>query len=128
MGLIVSALVRSYYTKVQARFSSHTNVPTNKFVQFQSILKSFDPSKETPVDLYRKIEELFGEQHKDIVEEFLLFLKPGQAAEVGRFMDHFMLVQITGFIEALQVIIIYVSKGILSVLNMLSELFYSLYV
>ncbi|PZC83082.1 uncharacterized protein LOC110371282 [Helicoverpa armigera] len=97
-----TALVRSYYTKVQSRFSSNTSVPTNKFVQFQSILKSFDPTKETPVDLYRKIENVFGEEHKDIVEEFLLFLKPGQAAEVGRFMDHFMLVQMTGFIELLQ--------------------------
>ncbi|KAG6454822.1 hypothetical protein O3G_MSEX008888 [Manduca sexta] len=45
---------------------------------------------------------LFGDEHKDIVEDFLLFLKPGQAAEVGRFMDRFMLVQMTGFIELLQ--------------------------
>lgn len=99
---IESALVKSYYTKVQTRFSSNPSVPTNKFVQFQNILKTFDPAKETPVDLYKKIEEIFGEEHKDIVEEFLLFLKPGQAAEVGRFMDHFMLVQMTGFIELLQ--------------------------
>ncbi|KAJ8717403.1 hypothetical protein PYW08_005802 [Mythimna loreyi] len=101
-NVLETALVRSYYTKVQSRFSSNTSVPTNKFVQFQSILKSFDPTKETPVDLYRKIENVFGEEHKDIVEEFLLFLKPGQAAQVGRFMDHFMLVQMTGFIELLQ--------------------------
>ncbi|XP_026743847.1 uncharacterized protein LOC113505377 [Trichoplusia ni] len=101
-NVLETALVRSYYTKVQSRFSSNTSVPTNKFVQFQNILKVFDPSKETPVDLYKKIEELFGTDHKDIVEEFLLFLKPGQAAQVGRFMDHFMLVQMTGFIELLQ--------------------------
>ncbi|XP_013193504.1 uncharacterized protein LOC106137250 [Amyelois transitella] len=97
-----TALVRSYYTKVQSRFASNPSVPTNKFVQFQNILKSFDPSKESPVDLYRKIEELFGEQHSDIVEEFLLFLRPEQAAEVGRFMDHFALMHMTGFIELLQ--------------------------
>lgn len=78
-------------------------MPTNKFIQFQEILKTFDPIKETPVDLYRKIEHLFGKEHKDIVEEFLLFLKPGQAAEIGRFMDHFMLVQMTRFINKLQV-------------------------
>lgn len=78
-------------------------MPTNKFVQFQNILKSFDPTKETPVDLYKKLEKVLGEEHKDILEEFLLFLKPGQAAEIGRFMDHFMLVQMTGFIELLQV-------------------------
>lgn len=79
-------------------------MPTkNKFIQFREVLKSFDPSKETPVDLYKKIEEIFGTEHKDLLEEFLLFLKPGQAVEVGRFMDHFMLVQITGFIKLLQV-------------------------
>ncbi|KAI5642936.1 hypothetical protein NE865_04975 [Phthorimaea operculella] len=96
------ALVRSYYKKVQSKFSSNTSVPKNKFVQFQNILKSFDPNKETPVDLYRNIEQLFGEEHKDLVEEFLLFLEPGQAAEVGRFMDYFMMVQMTSFIEILQ--------------------------
>ncbi|XP_053614298.1 uncharacterized protein LOC128677456 [Plodia interpunctella] len=97
-----TALVRSYYTKVQSRFASNTQVPTNKFVQFQNTLKSFDPSKETPVDLYRRIEDIFGEQHKDIVEEFLLFLKPSQAGQVGRFMDHLTLVHMTSFIELLQ--------------------------
>lgn len=103
LAMFVSALVRSYYTKVQSRFSSHLNMPANKFVQFQSVLKSFNPAKESPVDLYRKMEQLFGDEHRDIVEEFLLFLKPGEAAEVGRFMDHFALVHMTGFIELLQV-------------------------
>ncbi|CAH0713154.1 unnamed protein product, partial [Brenthis ino] len=97
-----TALVKSYYTKVQSRFSSHSTLPTNKFVQFREILKTFNPSKENPVDLYKKIEQLFSDEHKDIVEEFMLFLKPGQAAEVGRFMDHFMLSQMTGFIALLQ--------------------------
>ncbi|XP_068620430.1 muscle M-line assembly protein unc-89-like [Battus philenor] len=96
------AIVRSYYRKVQLRFATNSSVPTNKFVQFQELLKTFDPSKETPTDLYRKVEQLFGDENKDIVEEFLLFLKPGQAAEVGRFMDHFMFVQITNFIDKLQ--------------------------
>ncbi|CAH2042607.1 unnamed protein product, partial [Iphiclides podalirius] len=96
------ALVRAYYKKIQLRFSTNSTVSTNKFVQFQEILKNFDPVRETPVELYKKIEHLFGEEHKDIVEEFLLFLKPGQAAQVGRFMDHFMLVQMTNFINKLQ--------------------------
>ncbi|XP_047510168.1 uncharacterized protein LOC125053033 [Pieris napi] len=96
-----TALVRSYYSKVRSRFSS-SSLPVNKFAQFRMILKAFDPGKDTPVDLYRKIEELFGDEHKDIVEEFLLFLKPGQAAEVGRFMDHFVLTQLTSFIVLLQ--------------------------
>ncbi|KAJ0173985.1 hypothetical protein K1T71_010131 [Dendrolimus kikuchii] len=97
-----AALVRSYYTKVQTRFSSNTLATTNKCEQFHNILRSYNPNKETPVDLYRKIERLFDDGHKDIAEEFLLFLKPGQAAQIGRFMDRFMLVQMTGFIEMLQ--------------------------
>ncbi|XP_047996985.1 uncharacterized protein LOC125234684 isoform X2 [Leguminivora glycinivorella] len=97
-----AALVRSYYTKVQSRFSSNQSVPTNKFVQFQSLLKTFDPAKETPVELYKKIEELFGVEHKDFVEDFLLFLEPGQAVQVGRFSDHVMLTKMTNFIELLQ--------------------------
>lgn len=79
----------------------------NKFILFQNLLKNFNPKVETPADLYRKIEELFGKEHKDIVEDFLLFLKPGQAVEVGRFTDRFQLVQITGFINMLHVSITY---------------------
>ncbi|CAG9563825.1 unnamed protein product [Danaus chrysippus] len=101
-NLLETALIRSYYTKVQSRFTSHPALPSNKFVQFRDILKSFDPMLETPVDLYRKIEKHFGNEHADIVEEFLLFLKPGQAAQVGRFMDHLMLTKMTGFIQLLQ--------------------------
>ncbi|XP_039759520.1 uncharacterized protein LOC120633383 [Pararge aegeria] len=97
-----TALVRSYYTKIQTRFASHSAAPTNHFVQFREILRSFDPAKETPVDLYKKVEELFGAKHKDIVEEFLLFLKPCQAASIGRFMDHFMISQMTVFVQFLQ--------------------------
>lgn len=104
--ILFPALVRSYYTKVQSRFASHSNLPTNKFVQFREILKTFNPAIENPVDLYKKIEQLFSDEHKDIVEEFMLFLKPGQAAQVGRFMDHFMLSQISGFIALLHVSII----------------------
>ncbi|XP_072942546.1 uncharacterized protein [Epargyreus clarus] len=97
-----AALVRSYYAKVKSRFGTNPSAPTNKFVQFRELLKTFDPTKETPVDLYRKVENLLGEEHKDIVEEFLLFLKPGQAATVGRLMDHLVQTQILSFIELLQ--------------------------
>lgn len=81
-------------------------MPTNKFVQFQNILRNFNPNTETPVQLYKKIEDLFGEEHQDIVEDFLLFLKPGQAVEVGRFMDRFQLVRMTEFINMLHVSIL----------------------
>ncbi|KOB78610.1 Uncharacterized protein OBRU01_01517, partial [Operophtera brumata] len=96
-----NAFVKSYYSRVQRRFSYNPSVPTNKFVQFQNILRNFNPGTETPIELYKKVEQLFGAEHKDMVEDFLLFLKPGQAAQVGRFMDRFSLVRMTGFIDLL---------------------------
>lgn len=106
----VPALVRSYYARVQQRFSSNPTVPTNKFIQFQTILRDFNPNKETPIDIYKKVEQLFGPEHKDMVEDFLLFLKPGQAVQVGRLMDRISLVRMTGFIDLLHVSIVVLFK------------------
>lgn len=78
-------------------------MPNNLFVQFTDILQKFDPTKETPIDLYKKIEQLFGEEHKYFADEFLMFLTPGQAVEMGRFMDYFTMVQLSSFIQMLQV-------------------------
>ncbi|GBP68607.1 GON-4-like protein [Eumeta japonica] len=96
------ALVTSYFSKVKARFAANRNQPNNKFVQFQNLLKTFDPKNETPVNLYRKIEVLFGEEHRDLIEDFLLFLTPSQAQEIGRFMDHFEMNKLVNFIDILK--------------------------
>lgn len=90
----------TYFNKVLSRFRSSNN---DVFVAFQDLLKGFDPSKQTPIDLYRNIEKLFGEENNDLIEEFLLFLTPGQAAEVGKFMDHLMMNKMTQFLHLLKV-------------------------
>lgn len=77
--------------------------PLSKFEVFQSILNNFNPQSETPSELYNKLMELFGGENADLTEEFLTFLTPGQATEVGRFMDYFMLTCMTDFLERLQV-------------------------
>lgn len=97
------AQVAAYYHKVQTKFASN-RVPNNKFVQFRDILQAFDPTKETPIDLYMRIEELFGEEHKYLADEFLMFLTPGQAVEMGRFMDYFTMVQLSSFVQMLKVL------------------------
>lgn len=93
----------SYFNKVQARFGSNTSLPDNKFQQFEQILRNFDPFEHSVTDLYRSIEQLFGPANSDLIEEFLIFLTPGQAAEIGRFMEHFMITKMTKFVEILQV-------------------------
>ncbi|XP_037962305.2 uncharacterized protein LOC105391412 [Plutella xylostella] len=97
-----AALVAAYYNKVQSRFASTNRVPNVKFVQFRDILQGFDPSKETPIDLYKKIEEFFGDEHRELSDEFLMFLTTGQAAEAGRLLDRCMMVQLSKFVEMLQ--------------------------
>lgn len=71
---------------------------------FQSMLNDFDFQNESPCELYRKLEGLFGAENTDLTEEFLTFLTPGQATEVGRFMDYFLLTCMMDFIEKLQVL------------------------
>lgn len=96
---------------MQSRFG--TLATRKKFVQFQDILKTFDSTKETPTDLYRKLQVLFGEENSDLMEEFLLFLTPGQAAEVGRFMDHFIVNKMVKFLDLLKVCIIFTNMRFL---------------
>lgn len=87
-------------------------MPNVKFVQFRDILQGFDPSKETPIDLYKKIEEFFGDEHRELSDEFLMFLTTGQAAEAGRLLDRCMMVQLSKFVEMLQVSILKIVIGL----------------
>lgn len=93
-----NALVTAYFNKIATRFGS----TSTKFIQFRELLKTFDSDKETPVDLYRNIEALFGEENSDLVEEFLLFLTPSQAVEIGRFTDHLIMDRMTKFLHLLK--------------------------
>lgn len=54
-------------------------------------------------DLYRRVENLL-KPHTDLIDEFLTFLLPYQALEVGRFIDHFLLTKMKEFCAKLEVI------------------------
>ncbi|XP_053692842.1 uncharacterized protein LOC128741221 [Sabethes cyaneus] len=78
----------------------------NKHVQYEKflhILQSFDGKDERVADLYYKIEELFLADHPELVDSFLTFLLPGQAAEVGKFFEHFILTNANDFLAKLNV-------------------------
>lgn len=49
------------------------------------------------------MEQLFLPDHPELAELFLTFLLPGQAAQIGKFMDHFMLTNMNNFINKLNI-------------------------
>lgn len=49
------------------------------------------------------MEQLFLPDHPELVELFLTFLLPGHAAQVGKFMEHFMLTNMNNFINKLNI-------------------------
>lgn len=49
------------------------------------------------------MEELFLPDHPELAELFLTFLLPGHAAQVGKFMEHFMLTNMNNFINKLNI-------------------------
>lgn len=53
--------------------------------------------------LYTRMTALLS-PHKDLIDEFLAFLLPDQAKQVGRLMDYILLVKMKDFINKLEVI------------------------
>lgn len=49
------------------------------------------------------MENLFLPDHPELAELFLTFLTPGEAAHVGKFMEHFMLTNMSNFINKLSI-------------------------
>ena len=49
------------------------------------------------------METLFLPDHPELAELFLTFLLPGEAAQVGKFMEHFVLTNMNNFINKLNV-------------------------
>lgn len=70
---------------------------------FLDILQSFNPTEDRVPDLYAKIENLLIMDYPELVDLFLTFLLPGQAAEVGRFFEHFILTNSNDFLTKLNI-------------------------
>lgn len=60
------------------------------------------------------MEALFLPDYPELVDLFLTFLLPGQAAEIGKFFDHFILTNMNTFFNKLK---IYFNKQPAQVLN-----------
>uniref|UniRef100_A0A1Q3F2G0 Myb-like domain-containing protein n=1 Tax=Culex tarsalis TaxID=7177 RepID=A0A1Q3F2G0_CULTA len=74
-----------------------------QYEQFLEILQTFNEKEDRVADLYRKFEDLFLGEHPELCDLFLTFLLPGQAAEVGKFFEHFILTNANDFLAKLNV-------------------------
>lgn len=66
------------------------------------ILNDHEDSGDTPADLYKKLEKVLHPNHPDLVDEFLTFLTPSQAAEVGKLMPYFVMTRMSMFLRKLE--------------------------
>uniref|UniRef100_A0A8D8H2X8 GON-4-like protein n=1 Tax=Culex pipiens TaxID=7175 RepID=A0A8D8H2X8_CULPI len=91
----------NFFEKVE-----ETLLAENKHAQYEKfleILQSFNEKEDRVADLYRKMEELFLGEHPELCDLFLTFLLPGQAAEVGKFFEHFILTNANDFLAKLNI-------------------------
>lgn len=49
------------------------------------------------------MEKFFLPDNPELIEIFLTFLLPGDAAQIGKFMEHFMLTNMMNFINKLNI-------------------------
>uniref|UniRef100_A0A182NSG0 Myb-like domain-containing protein n=1 Tax=Anopheles dirus TaxID=7168 RepID=A0A182NSG0_9DIPT len=76
---------------------------TDLLERFEQILRNFDETEDRVSSLYCQVEHLLGESYPQLVDMFLTFLLPGQAAEVGKFFEHFILTNMGDFLEKLNI-------------------------
>ncbi|XP_023301038.2 uncharacterized protein LOC111683217 [Lucilia cuprina] len=91
----------NFYEKVEEAFKASNKLEDCK--KFNAILKAFDPKKDKVSDLYYKLEKLFLPDHPELAQVFLTFLLPSEAAEIGKFFEHFMINNMTTFINKLNI-------------------------
>lgn len=76
-------------------------------------LNDFNVLVENVTDLYTKIESIIGEKYPDLCEEFLIFLTPAQAKELGKYLSHFMLTNMSLFLQNLLQDLLQGSAGVI---------------
>ncbi|XP_062716936.1 uncharacterized protein LOC109401056 isoform X2 [Aedes albopictus] len=91
----------NFFEKVEETLLSENK--HSMYESFLDILQTFNAAEDRVPDLYQKIENLLLEDHPDLVDLFLTFLLPGQAAEVGRFFEHFILTNANDFLAKLNI-------------------------
>lgn len=90
--------------------------------KFNYILRSFDPKKDKVSELYYKLEKLFVPDHPELAHVFLTFLLPHEAAEIGKFFEHFMYTNAGTFFSKLNVYFNKQPAQIRKIYNCLNEL------
>ncbi|XP_058117169.1 uncharacterized protein LOC131259645 [Anopheles coustani] len=91
----------NYYEKVEETLLAAGR--SDLLERFEEVVKRFNELEDSAPQLYYTVEELLGESFPELVDMFLTFLLPGQAAEVGRFFEHFILTNMNDFLEKLNI-------------------------
>lgn len=86
----------SYMKKVRERCESGP-----VFDKFVELIDDLDRTN-CVTDLYHRVINLLKD-YPDLCEEFLLFLKPRQAIQCGKFMEHLALTEMASFLRKLEV-------------------------
>ncbi|XP_052863145.1 uncharacterized protein LOC128269782 [Anopheles cruzii] len=89
----------NYFEKVEETLLAAGRL--DLFERFEELIKNFNENEDRPTLLYRQIEDLLSAGYPELVDMFLTFLLPAQAVEVGRFMEHFILTNMSDFLEKL---------------------------
>ncbi|XP_055374922.1 uncharacterized protein LOC129607773 [Condylostylus longicornis] len=110
----------NFFEKVEETFVNSGK--EHKFKKFVSILKSFDPENDNAVGLYQKLEKLFLPNHPDLIEIFLTFLQPTEAYQAGKFFEHFIVTNMSTFINKLNIYFNKQPAQIRKIYNCLNEL------
>ncbi|KAH8284640.1 hypothetical protein KR018_009506 [Drosophila ironensis] len=95
----------NFYDKVEEALLNANRLEDCR--KFNNLLKTFDPHQDKAADLYLKVEKILMPNHPELAEMFLNFLLPAEAAEIGKFFEHFMITNANNFINKLN---IYFSK------------------
>uniref|UniRef100_A0A182JTZ7 Myb-like domain-containing protein n=1 Tax=Anopheles christyi TaxID=43041 RepID=A0A182JTZ7_9DIPT len=110
----------NYYEKVEETLLASGRA--DLLERFEQILRNFDESENRVSVLYYQIEDLLGESFPQLLDMFLTFLLPGQAGEVGKFFEHFILTNMGDFLEKLNVFFVKQPSQIKKIHACLNEL------
>ncbi|XP_053966533.1 uncharacterized protein LOC128868456 [Anastrepha ludens] len=110
----------NFYEKVEETFKASNRPEDCK--KFNHILKTFDPRRDKVSDLYYKLEGLFLPEYPELAQVFLTFLLPSEAADIGKFFEHFMINNMTTFINKLNIYFNKQPAQIRKIYNCLTEL------
>ncbi|XP_002016430.2 uncharacterized protein LOC6590417 [Drosophila persimilis] len=91
----------NFYDKVEEALLNADRVEDCK--KFNKLLQNFDPQHDKVSDLYLKVENLLLPDYPELAEVFLNFLLPAEAAELGKFFQHFMISNASNFINKLNI-------------------------